>query len=253
MAKLTRSASGWRHLRWMREIAATMEAHLDHNEGLSEGQNDALAREIEVLRSRIDALNGAVKPYREFLEGEHVRLRGKQRVARYLCEEAERETDGKLRSHQDELSKAVPGGLAALLSGPLSGPAITRALQAGNKRTAALAQGAATMLRSIRNSVPVAAELANRLDRASTLLLQFQEELATVEEPRRRPLKAAVERAVGECREALSGMDLRLRAHFSPAFIESLYPELTRGNTVVADEDDEDDDATAPPDASATN
>src|SRR6185436_18592235 len=120
MAKLTRSASGYRHLRWMREVAATMQAHLEHNDALTEAQNDALSREIAQIRRRIDDLAAAVKPYREFLEGEHVRLRGKQRVARYLCEEAERETDGKLRSHQDEISKALPGGIAGLLSTPLT-------------------------------------------------------------------------------------------------------------------------------------
>lgn len=245
MAKLTRSASGLRHLRWLREILATMEAHLEVNDALTEAQNEALAREIRPLRARIDALAAAVKPYRDFLEGEHVRLRGKQRVARFLYEEAGRETDGKLRPIESELSKVVPGGLGGLLSGPV----ITRALQAGNRRTAALAHGAASVLRSIRSTVPVAAELADRLDRAGALLAQFQEELATVEEPRRRPLKAAVERAVADARHEIGAMELRLRPHFAPAFIDSLYPELSRGNTVVADEDDEDDDATAPPEA----
>jgi cob(I)alamin adenosyltransferase len=245
MAKLVRSASGYRHLRWLREIVATMEAHLQHNDGLTESQNELLSREIPRLRARIEALGGAVKPYREFLEGEHVRLRAKQRVARYLIEEAERETDGKLRNHGDKVEAAIPGGLATLFSAPK----ISRALSAGNKRTAALAQGAATMLRSLRAQLPVANELANRLDRAGALLSQFSEELATVEEPRRRPLKAAVERAINDARESLSQMEFNLRAQFPSAFIDSLYPELTRGNTLVADEDDEDDDATAPPDA----
>ena len=247
MAKLVRSASGFRHLRWLREIAATLEAHLEHNDGLTEPQNDVLARELPLLRARIDALAKAVKPYRDFLEGEHVKLRAKQRVARYLVEEAERQTDVKLRSHEDTVRAAFPGGFSTLLSGP----AISRALQVGNRRTAALAQGAAGMLRSLRGSIPVASELANRLDRAGALLSQFSEELATVEEPRRRPLKGAVERAINEAREALSQMEFDLRAHFPTAFIEGLYPELTRGNTLVADEDDEDDDATAPPDSRA--
>jgi hypothetical protein len=241
MAKLTRSASGFRHLRWIREIKCTVEAHLEHNDGLTEAQNDALSREVPRLMARIDALSAAVKPYREFLEGEHVRLRGKQRVARYLCEEVERQTD------QDELREALPGGLGDVFSGQR----ISRAVQAGNKRTAALAQSAASVLRSIRGRVPVAGGLANRLDRAGALLQQFNEELGTVEEPRRRPLKIAVERAISEARETLGEMDFRLRAHFTPDFIESLYPELARGNTVVADEDDEDDDATAPPEGDA--
>jgi hypothetical protein len=41
-------------------------------------------------------------------------------------------------------------------------------------------------------------------------------------------------------------MDLRLMKRFSERFIASLYPELARENTYVADEDDEDDDATSP-------
>jgi hypothetical protein len=246
MAKLIRSASGFRHLRWLREIIATLEAHLELNDGLSEAQNEALAREIPILRARIQALAAAVKPYRDFLEGEHVKLRAKQRVASWLVEEAGRETDGTLLPHQDAFGQLPPGGVASLFSAPV----ISRALQAGNRRTAALAQGAASMLRSLRHQMPVAGELANRLDRAGALLSQISEELATVEEPRRRPLKAAMERAITEAREAISQMEMSLRMHFPPAFIDSVYPELTRGNTVVADEADEDDDATAPPDGS---
>lgn len=244
MAKLIRSASGFRHLRWLREIVATLEAHLELNDGLTEGQNEALSREIPLLRARIETLAGAVKPYRDFLEGEHVKLRAKQRVARWLVEEAGRETDGTLLPNQAAFGQLPPGGLGSLFSAPV----ISRALVAGNRRTAALAQGAATMLRSLRSQVPVAGELANRLDRAGALLSQISEELATVEEPRRRPLKAAMERAITEAREGISHMETQLRMHFPPAFIESIYPELTRGNTVVADEADEDDDATAPPD-----
>lgn len=49
----------------------------------------------------------------------------------------------------------------------------------------------------------------------------------------RRPLKLAVERSVLELR--------------GPAFIESLYPELSRGSRAVAAEEDEDDDDTEGP------
>lgn len=60
--------------------------------------------------------------------------------------------------------------------------------------------------------------------------------------------RSAVQKATYELREELDQMDGRLRSYFSADFIDSLYPELTRKGTIVADEADEDDDTSAPPD-----
>ena len=66
-------------------------------------------------------------------------------------------------------------------------------------------------------------------------------------EEQRQPLRSAVQKAIYELREELDQMDGRLRSHFTADFIDSLYPELTRRGTAVADENDEDDDTAAPP------
>jgi hypothetical protein len=63
----------------------------------------------------------------------------------------------------------------------------------------------------------------------------------------RRPLKTALGTAITALREGLGQMDGRLAARFGERFVESLYPELARGNTFIADAHDEDDDATAAP------
>jgi len=54
-------------------------------------------------------------------------------------------------------------------------------------------------------------------------------------------------KAIFELREELDQMDGRLRSHFSQAFIDSLYPELARKRTAVADDEDEDDDTSEAP------
>jgi hypothetical protein len=70
-------------------------------------------------------------------------------------------------------------------------------------------------------------------------------------EAQRQPLRSAVNKAVYALREELEQMDGRLRSHFTADFINSLYPELARRGTVVADAEDEDDDTSAPPEPAA--
>jgi hypothetical protein len=80
--KLTRSASGLRHLRWAREIYATLAAHVESS-GLDAEPKKALRKELGRLDNCIQDLSSAVKGYRDFLERERVRYRGAIRAASF--------------------------------------------------------------------------------------------------------------------------------------------------------------------------
>lgn len=80
MEKLARGASGLRHLRWAREIYATLAAHVEHSILLPEHKT-ALKKELVRLDKQIQNLSAAVKPYRDFLERERVKYRGAIRAA----------------------------------------------------------------------------------------------------------------------------------------------------------------------------
>ncbi len=82
--RLSRGASGLRHLRWAREVLATLEAHVEHNPALDDADREALRGEARALAAAVQALSGAVKPYRDFLERTRVRYRGRVRVAEHL-------------------------------------------------------------------------------------------------------------------------------------------------------------------------
>jgi hypothetical protein len=84
MHRLVESASGLRHLRWTREILATLEAHFEHDARLSPDERDRVLSEIIELRAQITALSAAVKTYRDFMERDRTRLRGMLRVGQYL-------------------------------------------------------------------------------------------------------------------------------------------------------------------------
>lgn len=85
---LAPSASGLRHLRWGREIAAGVGAQIAQNSRLSEADRDALRREESSLRGLVDDLSRAVKPYRDFLERTRVDFRARVRAARFVGDEA---------------------------------------------------------------------------------------------------------------------------------------------------------------------
>ncbi|UQA56241.1 hypothetical protein [Polyangium aurulentum] len=242
MEKLSRSASGARHVRWAREILGTLRAHHQVNELLSTDQKNALSAEIGKLEPRIQALVGSVGPYRDFVEHAHVDVRARQRVANYLCDEAQRAADGALRPHRKEIDSILPGGYAAILSKTT----LSRVLRAGHEKTVEFADRAASMLRSLPAKVPGTAPLADALDKAAGMLRGFNEQAVGLE-AQRQPLRSAMTKAIFELREELDQMDGRLRSHFSPMFIDSLYPELARKGAAVADDADEDDDTSAPP------
>lgn len=145
MQKLSRSSSGARHARWAREVLATAKAHHDTNYLLAPEQKSALSAEIGKVEPRVSALEAAVAPYRNFLDHAHVDVRAKQRVANYLCDEAQRAADGGLRPHRREIDSILPGGYATILAKlPLS-----RVLRVGHEKTVEFAEGAASRIRSL--------------------------------------------------------------------------------------------------------
>ena len=84
MERLAESASGLRHLRWAREVLATLDVHYEHNGRLTEEERDAVLAEAIELRAQVTALSAAVKAYRDFLERDRTRFRGMLRVGVYL-------------------------------------------------------------------------------------------------------------------------------------------------------------------------
>lgn len=244
MERLSRRASGVRHLRWGREVLATAKAHLEVNDKLSEGQRAALSAETDGLGQRVTALEAAVGPYRAFVDGAHVQIRASKRVANFLCDEVWREADGAFRHTRQDLERAVPGFWARFTSGlPLS-----RVLRAGHEATVRVARKAAGALQALPaerfGAAPViASAFGGAADRLDALLRKESDEI----DPQRYPLRAAVEGEIGRMREHLEQMDGRLRSELSSAFIESLYPELAKGATAVADEADDDDDTSETP------
>ncbi|MCC6555868.1 MAG: hypothetical protein IT372_23140 [Polyangiaceae bacterium] len=86
-ARLPRAASGLRHLRWGREVLATLEAHAEHNPRLSAPARVEVRGHAAALQRDLDALSAAVKAYRDFLERVRVKHRGRARLAALLLRE----------------------------------------------------------------------------------------------------------------------------------------------------------------------
>jgi hypothetical protein len=93
MNRLVETASGLRHLRWAREILATLEVHHEHDGRLSQAERDLCLDAAVQLRARVTELSTAVKAYRDFLERERTRFRGMIRVGRYLEATAHSESE----------------------------------------------------------------------------------------------------------------------------------------------------------------
>ncbi|KYF65320.1 hypothetical protein [Sorangium cellulosum] len=106
--RLSRGASGLRHLRWAREVLATLEAHVEHNPSLADAYREALRGEAGALAASVQALSGAVKPYRDFLERTRVRYRGRVRVAEHLVREADADgAGGAAEAARERLGEAL--------------------------------------------------------------------------------------------------------------------------------------------------
>ncbi len=220
----------------------TIDAHIAHNDRLTDAQRSLLFAEQTAGVMLISGLERATGAYSTFLYSGHMRIRAELRVANYLADVQMLETQGLLLPHRRTIAQLISGGVSAVFSKkPMS-----RVLRAGHALTAKLAHDAAAEVSKISGvgGLPVMTEVADRLDVVGDRIDGLLEKLDTEIEPQRRPLKLAVERAVLELREGLEQMDGRLRAEFTPLFIESLYPELSRRARAVADDEDEDDDET---------
>lgn len=242
MARLARGASGQKHLRWAKQILANMKAHTEHNYLLQPNQKTALAAEVNVLAGLVNTLATPVADYRAFLEAAYTEVRARQSVADFLCDEAQREAKGQLTPRRSTVSSIIPGGVDAIFSNtPFS-----RVLNAGKKKTIAFATSAASKIRLL-TALPNTSALADALDKAAAALQDSVTEQETKIDPKRLPLRNAVESHVLKLREGLEQIDGRLRSHFTQEFIDSLYPELARNNAALADEADEEDDDSALP------
>lgn len=233
MEKLSPSASGLRHLRWSREILASLEAHYEHNPLLSTPDRDLVLDEAVKLRTVVIALSAAVKPYRDFLERRRTQFRGMLRVGVHLCVTARARAEKSLLVHGAE-------GLLA--------PDRTRRSHghdAGPEDLAQSTREAATAMRSIASSVPDLARHADDLAEAAAILEGFREAFENLDTRERLPLAAALAAAKDALGKALAELDGRVEKRLGKAFVDSLYPALTRGASIVADTGDEDDDSAA--------
>lgn len=105
MEKLARSASGLRHLRWSREIYATLAAHVEHSDMASEHRS-ALKKELVRLDKQIQNLSATVKAYRDFLERERVKYRGALRAAKLVDEAVRVAAHDPLSAQRAQLEEA---------------------------------------------------------------------------------------------------------------------------------------------------
>lgn len=233
MDKLSPGASGLRHLRWSREVLASLEAHYEHNPLLVTAERDLVLDAAVKLRALVVALSGAVKPYRDFLERRRTSFRGMLRVGVHLCVTARARAEKAL----------LPHGAEGLLA-----PDRTRrshGLDAGPEDLAEGTREAARAMRSIASSLPELSVLADQLAEAAAILEGFREAFANLEARERVPLEAALESAKGALHEGLTDLDARLEKALGRVFVDSLYPALARGGTIVADTGDENDDSAA--------
>jgi hypothetical protein len=227
MEKLARGASGLRHLRWAREIYATLAAHVDKTD-LGAARRGALEKELARLDARIQALSGAVKAYRDFLERERVRHRGAIRAAMFAAAEV---AEAVLEQHPSV------GYARSVARDGSQGTVDAAELEVTRLRAMAADLGDERDMKA-RKRAPDLTEAAARIEAAVDLL--YSEAI-----PRQRGLKASLELAVAELRAHLEETDARIAGVVSEAFAKSLYPALAAGGTRVADEGDEDDDAAA--------
>jgi hypothetical protein len=233
MEKLSRGASGLRHLRWGREILATLEAHYEHNPRLAQPQRELVLDEAVKLRGLVTLLSNAVKPYRDFLERRRVLFRGMQRVGGFLCE------DARARAEKALLPLGAEGAVS---------PDRTRRSQGhpeGAEAVVTRTREAAEAVRTMGRAVKSLNEHADELAEAAAILEGFNEASANLETRERLPLQTALDGAIDALRLGLEGMNRRLADAITPGFVRSLYPALAREGTLVADDGDRNDDATA--------
>ncbi|NUN13809.1 MAG: hypothetical protein HUU55_09240 [Myxococcales bacterium] len=233
VTKLTKHASGQRHLRWGREVLASIHAHIKLNHELTEPQIHVLNAEKATWSALVSELEAAVVPYRQYLDTAYIDNRAEQRVGDYLCDTAIQHADGAFRHLKEDVAAHLPGGFSSILSNL----ALSRILSAGRAKTVELTRNAALLIESLPGSFVAAQSIAAKLNKAADSLAAANEHRAEVIDPQRKPLRLRVERAVMDLREGSEQMDGRLRSHFPGRFIDSLYPELNRNQSQVPDDE----------------
>jgi hypothetical protein len=233
MEKLSRSASGLRHLRWAREILGSLEAHYEHNPRLAQPERELVLDEAVKLRALVTLLSGAVKPYRDFLERRRTGFRGMARVGRFLCE------DARARAEKALLPLGAEGALSADRTRRSHGHAD------GAEEVVNRTREAAEAVRSMGKAVASLNAHADELSEAATILDGVNEAFANLESRERKPLEAALEGAIDALRLGLEAMNQRVVARLGPGFVDSLYPALAKEGAFIADDEDRNDDATA--------
>lgn len=105
LEKLARNASGLRHLRWSREVYATLAAHVEHSDMVHEHRT-ALKKELVRLDKQIQNLSSNVKAYRDFLERERVKYRGALRAARLVDDAVRTSSSDRIAAQTTQLTTA---------------------------------------------------------------------------------------------------------------------------------------------------
>lgn len=150
METLSEAASGLRHLRWAREILASLEAHAAGEGLLDAASRELLNDEATGLRELVQKLSGAVKPYRDFLERTRVHFRASLRAAAFAAERREPRSAARLADREAafarmEAEQRLP--LKAALRGVIA--ELRAHLAAMNDRLRARVPGAERLLDSI--------------------------------------------------------------------------------------------------------
>lgn len=228
----------------MRDIVATLLAHIEFNDQLSDRQKARLRQERAIITQKLDALSRANTPYQAFLAGGFRDVRAKLRVANYLGDIAMEEAVGQVRGQRRSAEQAVPGILKRITRNV----ALSHVLRSGNVRMVEFLKHAADAVGLLPAAFTFAPALEARLDAAAERIRSLLVVLDNEVEAQRRPLRSAVQKAILELRDELEKSMGRLRTDFTSTFIDSLFPDLPKksgkgkGVTVTIEEDDEEDD-----------
>lgn len=237
---IERTASGPRYERWVKDIVATLLAHIDFNDQLSAQQVARLKQERAIVAQKLDALTRANAPYQAFLGGGFRDVRARLRVANYLGDVVMEEAVGQVRGQRRSAEQAVPGILKRITRSV----ALSDVLRSGNARMVEFLKHAADAVGLLPPAFVFAPALEARLDAAAERIRQLLVVLDNEVEAQRRPLRSAVQKAILELRDELEKSMGRLRTDFPTTFIDSLFPEVPKKSgkgKVVADVDEEDD------------
>jgi hypothetical protein len=159
-----------------------------------------------------------------------------------------REILGALEMHFEHNPRLRPAERDAILEETVTLRALVTALSAAVKPYRDFLERERTRFRGMLRVGAHLVETARGRDEeseAEDIRAGFEAAFAAMEAREVAPRRLALREAVSTLRAGLAEMDKRLHAHVGAAFVESLYPELAAGGTMVGDAGDPDDDAAA--------